>query len=481
MPFHRSLPFAAALLVSGAIVAQTNYGQATAGAGGVRPRAWFAGSPSPGTPALTFELDRAVGGGPTLLLLGVARAQVPVLGITLLVQPLVSLFVGLASGTSGAPGAGTANVPLAVPNDPTLLGILIDSQWVVFDQGAVAGLAASEGFELRIVPPPLVLASGSTGGADPIIALDPTTGSFTNWSSTIGADNPSGVEFTPDGTLCVVSAELSHRYFIADVTNGCTLLASVLVPANALPNAIAITPDSRRAYGIMGGPQGSGAGQIIEIDLDRNSPTFGTQIGIVTGVPIASQLEGVGIAADGRSLCACNLGLGQAPFAVFVDIDPASPTFNTVTLTVPLTNLPTDVRMSRDGALAYVCVAALGPGGWLQIIDASTGLFVASVPNIGTFPTDLEISPRGDFVLIACPNSNEIVKIDVDPASPTYLQRTAALMPVAPFAVAIAPDGRTAWCGEQFGTNVHRIDTATMTLQQTFPVGAVVSDAICVR
>ncbi|MBM4063927.1 MAG: hypothetical protein FJ265_22945 [Planctomycetes bacterium] len=242
---------------------------------------------------------------------------------------------------------------------------------------------------------------------------------------------------------------------------------------------MAITPDGRRAYGITGGAPGSS--RVIEIDLDRSSATFGTQIGAVSGMPVVGQLEGVGISRDGRVLAACNLGLGQTTLVAFADVDPTSPTFNTVTRVVQVPDMPTDVRLAPDGSKAYVVMAQLGPLGTLLVLDVTTGLPVSLLTTLGNFPVDVEISPRGDFVMVACPNSQEVVRVDVDPSSPTYLARTSTPVALQPFAVAIAPDGRTAWCNEMNGSAVHEIDTATMTVLRSFTVGVGGSAAICVR
>jgi len=477
MPRLRPAILAATTLSLGsALCAQTLFGAGTAGTGGIAPRAWFAGSPSPGTPHCAFEVDRAVGSAPAFLLVGLARTSQQVVGITVFVQPLASVFVGLATGATGAPGAGSASLPLSIPGSPSFLGLPLQAQWVVIDAGGPAGFAASEGLELRIVPPPLVLVAGTAGTLDRVYALDPATGAAPDWNATIGANNPACVEFTPDGTLCVVAAELSRRFLVADANNGGALLASVAVLGSAIPNAVAITPDGRRAYGISGGVQGWG--RVIEIDLDRSSPTFGTQIGTATGLPAASQLEGVGISRNGRVLATCNLGLGETPLVAFVDIDRTSPTYNTVT---QLPYMATDVRLSPDGSLAYLALAQLGAPGMLLVLDVATGLPVSLLTTLGDFPVDIEISPRGDFVLVACPNSQELVRVDVDPASPTYLARTSASVPLQPFAVTIAADGRTAWCNEMLGSAAHEIDTATMTVLRSFTIGAGGSAAICVR
>ncbi|MCA8950128.1 MAG: beta-propeller fold lactonase family protein [Planctomycetes bacterium] len=474
---HVSLvPLALTALAS----AQTNYGTGTAGTGGITPRAWFRGSASPGS-SFAVELDRALGGSPAFVVIGLAPTSVVAAGVEVLVQPVFSVFVGLTGGGAGVAGAGTAGFAIHVPNSSSFVGLPIHSQWLAVDPGGPQGISASDGLELHIEPPPLVLAAGTAGSLDRVYALDPTTGIAADWNGAIGADNPVAVEFTPNGEICIVGAALSHDFVIADALNNGTVLGSVGV-GSALPNDVAITPDGRRAYGVTGGPQGSNLGLIIEIDVDPSSPTFGTQIGNVTGIPTGiSQLEGVGISADGRTLAAVNLGLGQAALIVLVDVDPSSATFNTVLRSAPLTGFTADVRLNRDGSLAYVSSAGLGGPSSMLVVDTASGLVVATIPAIGDFPTDVEMSPRGDYVLVGCPNSDEAVRIDVDPASPGYLSFQSVVLPGQPFAIAIAPDGYTAWCSDQGGSDLYEIDTTAMTVLRTVPIGTGGADALAVR
>lgn len=481
MPIHaalRSTVVAATLLFAADLSAQTLFGAASAGAGGISPRIWFTGSASPGTSYCSFDLERAVGAAPAFLLVGFTRSGIAAGGIVVHVQPVATLFVGFAAGIPGVPGAGALSQGLGIPNSAAFLGLPLEAQWVVADAGVPNGLAATGGLELVVGQPPLVLAAGKDGLSPHVYAIDPATGGVVDWSGSLGVGDPRDVLFSEAGNLCLVASGASHQFVVGDAANGGANLASVTTVGGLQPNAIAVTPDGGRAYGITSAGNTS---RIVEIDLVRTSPNFGTQVAAVTGLPLLNQFEGVAISGDGRVLCACNLGLGQASALVFVDIDPSSPTYNTATHTIYLPTMATDVQLDETGELAYVLQAPLiGPGG-LLVVSRTLGFPLTAVSNVGVFPTDLAISPRRDCVLAACPNSSNVVRIDIDSGSPTFLAVTSLALADAPFSVAFAPDGRTAWCNANTGTNVTEFATGTMTMMRILPVGAGGNAAICVR
>ena len=459
---HAALVLLALALVA-PLPAQRRYGTGSPGAGGVVPQIWFEGTAWPGNANFRVSLERASGAAPVVLAIGGVPIDVQVLGIDALVQPLLAVSPGVASGTPGAPGVGESDLTIPIPNVASLVGASFVCQWIVVDPSAPFTLASSEGLEVRAGQPPLVVACGSDHALDRIYAYDPIARTTVDWNPTVGTDNPTDVQFTPDGTMLVVASALTRQFVIADATNQGARLGAVSV--SGTPNATAITPDGLRAYGITGGTQGSGLGRIVEIDLDRASPTFAQQIGTVSGVPFCDQLEGLGISRDGRVLAVCNLGLGQSAFVLTVDCDPTSATYDTVLNVVPASNMVTDVEPNADGSLLFAANASFASQGSLLVISSALGQVVTSLPGIGIFPTDVDIGPRGRFAFVASGVSHEVVRVSIssqDPTNPLGTVLSATSAGRAPFALTVTPDGRRVWCTDQNSNDLLEIDAATM-------------------
>lgn len=132
------------------------YGVGTAGTGGFVPRVEHAGGPfKVGNTNFKFTAQNLRGGASCALVLGIAKANTPVLGINLLVdvaQPNV-VISATATGTSGVAGAGTLTIPVGIPNNAAFALANFDAQVIAIDPGSAGGiLAASAGWEAKIAP-----------------------------------------------------------------------------------------------------------------------------------------------------------------------------------------------------------------------------------------------------------------------------------------------------------------------------------------
>ncbi len=468
---HRILLTAITLSLSLSASAQTLYGTGTTGSGGRTPHIWLESSAWPGNSTLKLTLEDAAPSAPTSLVLGLQRTSTPIIGIQLNLVPFVAMSLGLTDA------AGAAQAPMPVPNDPTLAGLQLDFQWIIIDGGSSAGLSASRGLEEIVGEPPLVVSAGSVGRLDSVTGTDPRSGQVQNWST--GANNPVDIQFTPNGRLAVITATLSKSFIIVDASNNGKPLASVSVGAS--PNSCAITPDGKRAYGLLGGTQTSQTGEIIIFDVDPNSATFGQKLGSVAGIPRSTvQLEGVGISRDGKILTACNLGLGQASAAFIVDIDPTSPTYNQVRHNMPIGNMLTDIEPSTDGSLAFALSASFAGQANVFVIDCVLGTVVNVISGVGMFPTDLDVGPRGKAAWIGATNSNEIVRIAIDPLDPNFGAITRGSTP-KPFSIALSPDSSRVYATEQGGTKVYELDSSSLLPLRDWTVGTANGAAIAVR
>ena len=149
------------------------------------------------------------------------------------------------------------------------------------------------------------------------------------------------------------------------------------------------------------------------------------------------QLEGCEISTDGRVLTVSNLGLGQTPYLFVVDIAAGSPNRDRVVRSLQLPSLCTDVVPSPDGSLAYAALAPLTGPGSVMVFDTTTGLPTAVVPNVGRFPTDLDLDPLGRFAYLACGVSGEVVRVDLRSDTGTFGSTLATPGLSQPFALAL--------------------------------------------
>lgn len=106
-------------------------------------------SPSPGGLPLLgnagFHLTLATNGppSPAVVLLSPSRATLPILGITLLVDPLAAFSVPIPAGLSIA-------IPIPIPADPALAGAVLHAQSIHIETG---GFAASNGVTFGVIVP----------------------------------------------------------------------------------------------------------------------------------------------------------------------------------------------------------------------------------------------------------------------------------------------------------------------------------------
>ncbi len=132
--------------------ARRRYGAASVGSGNFYALASTGGEePTIGNSNFKIVVDELLGGAQGSIFLGTAPANAFAAGIELHVDLATAVPVNVvATGPAGTPGVGTATLPLALPLDPTLVGVKLYFQGVFFDAGVAAGLSASNGLVITI-------------------------------------------------------------------------------------------------------------------------------------------------------------------------------------------------------------------------------------------------------------------------------------------------------------------------------------------
>lgn len=213
-----------------------HYGAPSAGSGGFTPQVSArGGAPTLGNVGYALDVDGVVGGALLGRLIGFTPISAPVLGIELLVDP-VATTLGTASGTGA--GAGRTSFPLPIPNAANLVGLTAYAQVLVIDNGAVAGIAASDGLQIRICADNLLCSSAAYQGAARSDAFSAITalggGRILAGKRSSGAANRFLLSDDDGQTWSVVGCPGStgaHTYFFGQ--NGDTVLSGTGDTGNA--------------------------------------------------------------------------------------------------------------------------------------------------------------------------------------------------------------------------------------------------------
>ncbi|MEM7201655.1 MAG: hypothetical protein AAF628_15410 [Planctomycetota bacterium] len=408
------------------------YGAGTPGSGGITPRIWVDGEPRLGNLGFQVKVDRGLGGTTAALALSDQAARVPVAGTQLLLDPLSPLFVlvgpTVLGGTAGAAGDGFAAQPFGIPDLPALEGFDIFAQWYLADSGSPGGLAASDAVRLSVRRDAAVLGTLSTG----FESLTPSgTSAVQPWPPTVISGG--GVDLTADGrTASVILFDVRFGQYMAlyDATTQPPAPLPVVVFGDI--SSAAIHPREDLAYAAVDGIYGSA---ISIIDVDRDSPSFGSGIAGVTGVP--SFVTGpVDISADGRVLITPFFLTGLA----VVDVDPDSPTRNTVLreLFFPF-GLPVRLRIAADGTSAFA-----GMADSIVQYDLTTGQIVAQTAPLSGTVGAIEIDPRGRFLVAQ--TGSALTVLDLEPG-PSFFSSREIAIEGAVTDLALAADGATVLVG----------------------------------
>jgi hypothetical protein len=125
------------------------YSVGLAGKGGFVPALVGSGCPVPGG-ALTLKIADVVGGAGGSLFVGLAPAAVPFKGGVFAVGAVTLTAAIGVGGASGVAGAGTLDLPAALPANPLLSGLSVFMQGGFSDAAAVKGVSLTQGLQMEI-------------------------------------------------------------------------------------------------------------------------------------------------------------------------------------------------------------------------------------------------------------------------------------------------------------------------------------------
>ncbi len=287
-------------------------------------------------------------------------------------------------------------------------------------------------------------------------------------------NNPARIAINPDGTTAYLCNSGNSTVDIVDIaTNN---IITTITDTNSLinnPQAIAITPDGQTAYVCNNNDNG---GNIVIINL-----YYRTVTGVVSNpqTAIFNGLAAIAITPDGHTAYVCS-GSNQTVF--IVDINPANvgATYNTVIGTVtdsPQTFYqPYAIAITPDGNTAYVCnkIGENGSGS-VSIIDTNSnnsgtyntviGTVTDSAPSTFNSPQAIAITPNGNTAYVCNYDNSSVSIIDTNSTSGTYNTVIGTITDQdpatfsGPYAIAITPNGNIAYVCNVDGNSVSIIDT----------------------
>jgi YVTN family beta-propeller protein/probable HAF family extracellular repeat protein len=258
-----------------------------------------------------------------------------------------------------------------------------------------------------------------------------------------------------------ITPDQSHIYVAVgnavDVINATTnSLVGTITGVGSGANAVAIAPNGTFGYVANAGTNTSSV------------PVFSTATNqVVATVPVGIAESGsVSITPDGKFVYVGGGIIGSSETATMAVISTAT---NSVVSTFPVSGLTgSDFGpfFIRNGAFGYVAQFAPSVTPGLVAVLTVPSNTVTQTVAVGTLPTDIAITPDGAYAYVANEGSNNVSVID------TSSNTVIATVPVGnqPDSIAITPDGALAYVANLADSTVSVIQTSTNSVVATIPV-----------
>ncbi|HEX5050915.1 MAG TPA: hypothetical protein VFZ65_04005 [Planctomycetota bacterium] len=352
--------------------AQFPYGTGAPGTGGIVPTI-ACNQPWAGRTDFAVRVDHALGGSIGLVLFGTGSSNTSALGLPVYVDlaTIALSEIVLLGGTPGAGGAGSGQVPLSLASiSPAFIGFELFAQAVLFDPagpGLGGGWTATSGLAWQITHEPQLFVACSVGGSsDPRWGAGAVPGTIEFSGGDQYSDNVDGAAYSNDGRDLYVSSgfgQLAHADVSTNPPAWSWLNTSIGSTGVAWDNVV--LDRERKLVWMMGQP--SGSVELLAVDIDQGSATYGQIVHNTTTLSLTVGLIGVFHMSHDKKLAAVP-GL-LSPTLHLVDTDSTSATFLQVvasspippsTLGSPLT-LNVRIRFSPDDSECYVLMQNAGP------------------------------------------------------------------------------------------------------------------------
>jgi YVTN family beta-propeller protein len=296
------------------------------------------------------------------------------------------------------------------------------------------------------------------------------------------------IAITPDGSRVLVSANGIHQVLVID-----TATHALLDRFDASSNAIAISPDGKRAYvpgvrfavidipsltarytdmpGIEGGS--------LKIDLSKDeriayiadSQRDILQVvdlenwRLIANIPVGNMGDpefDLAVTPDGKKVFVCN-GYSK-------DISVVSTAENRVIDTIKMESTPVGIDISPDGRVAYVIELQSEVRGFTHVvaIDVATHKVIqrwAHEPVGFGNPWEVAVSPDGKRAYFGGVDGEIVVILDIGDGATRYIE-----VGLDPFNIALTEDGRRLYVSNTNSDDITVIDTQTEKVVDIIPI-----------
>lgn len=489
VPYRYLLP--AILCLCSPLSAQYLYGSATPDYAGVAPR-FDLRSPRLGDASFSLELRDAPGQATAVLVVGLLPTDFAFGATRVLVDPSALLIIApvACGGVLGNSGSGSASFPLPLVGlPPALAGLVVYAQWFAEDPIVGGTFTATHGNRLELALPPLVFAGSSVAGSvDPFAFVDPLAGTVAATGGTGGyGDNVRGAVFVDGGAKMFVSAAIQSKINVADLTGPSPVWSPLYTSPLGYTYGLAYDRVWKRLYTLAGNV--AAARELVAVDGDPLSPTYGQSLGQTTSLAGGGGKEKWALSPDGR-IAAVPRIYASVGDVVFVDVDPASPTYlQTIFVTNPPVNgwpgypIASDSGFTPDGRIFHMLISGLGTSvvlrfdvvlqSWIDHDPLTPAIDPISYP--AGMASRFALAPDGRSALVtASAGGGSAYLLSFDAPTAPYFTFTPVLpgsgLLASATAPSFSPDGALAAFAGQAPSKIVVFDTASGALVSSVPI-----------